>query len=244
MDNKILFEFDNKQAYRLIRVTDTNGVDKTDADELYSSVAGCVACDLRYDLRTSYVGAYRMYLDFVQDESGTWINRTIHTSPVLKVEVTEDGLNVHTCYSVYVFEKATLQETPVCADKNTIELYLSMDEKYHFAKGFYRDEEGKSHELCAHVHTGMLVDTVLIGAQDTAVFGEYVCRYFYRSTIEFYDTLYHQQDYSMPMLIHNTSKERDLVVCFERYDKQWTIAPGESKRIIPFSPMGADVEGE
>ena len=46
------------------------------------------------------------------------------------------------------------------------------------------------------------------------------------------------------MLIHNTSKKRDLIICFEGYDKQWTIAPGEDKLIMPFNPMGADEDGD
>lgn len=234
------YQFDSQQAYRLIAVTDRDGNDKTYSDELYSCVAGCVARDLRYDERTSYGGLYRMYLNFVQDETGTWINRTIHTSPVCEVKETEDGIAIYTNNSVYRFKKAALMNTPVCSEKNVIELYLSIEENYHFAKGFYCDGDGVAHELSTHIHVGMFVDTVLIGTKDVGVGGDYVCRYYYRDTIEFYDTLYHQQDYSTPMLIHNTSNHYDLIVRFEGYDKQWTIAPGESKRIVPFSPVGAD----
>ena len=60
-----------------------------------------------------------------------------------------------------------------------------------------------------------------------------VCRYFPNAKVEFYDTLYGQQDYSTPMLIHNTGK-RDLVVGFQMYPYEWKIEPGTSKHIMPY----------
>ena len=236
----MMFKFNRMQAYRLLCVKDVEGNDISNSDELYSKVIGCVAYNLRYDERFYYDGFYRVILDFVQDKKGVWINRSFCTSPAHKVEVQGDVLVISTRYSKFVFEETVLQETPICAEKNIIELYLSMDERHCFAKGFYWDVDGEKHELGATVHVGMLVDSVLIGIEERALFGEFLCRYFLRSRIEFYDTLYSQQDYSIPMLIHNTSGEKDLVVKFERYDKTWTIAPGGTKCIVPFTPLGAD----
>lgn len=235
------FEFDKQQAYKLVAVTDREGNDKTHSQPLYADAEGFIAVNLRYDEKSNYNGFQRMHLDFVQDEEGRWVNRGIHTSPVYEVKTTDNGIAIHTHNSVYVLEKAELKETPICTDKNTIELYLSMDEHYHFGKGFYWDEAGTPHELEADINVGTFTDTVLIGIPEHSFFGEYACRYYYRrSSIEFYDTLYHQQDYSKPMLIHNTSKDKPLLICFEGYDREWTIAPGESKQIMPFNPIGAD----
>ena len=238
------FEFDKEQAYRLVDVTDKEGNSKIHTSTLYSDVEGCVAIGLRYSRSPSYNGLYRAHLDFVQDENGQWINRGIHTSTVEGVEQTENGIAIQTHNSVYVFEKATLKETPLCEEKNTLELFLSMDETYHFAKGFYWNEEGKCRELVADINVGTFTDTILVGIPDESMWGNYVCRYYYGHTIRFYDTLYNQQDYSTPMLIHNTSRDKDLVVEFEGYDRRWTIAPQEQKKIIPFTPIEADAEQE
>ncbi len=234
------FEFDKQQAYKLIAVTDKEGNDKTHSQPLYADAEGCIAVNLRYDEGSDYNGFQRMHLDFVQDEKGNWINRGIHTSSVYEVKPTEKGIAIHTHNSIYVLENAVLKDTPICTNKNTIELYLSLDDRYHFGKGFYWDENGEPHELVADINVGMFTDTVLIGLPDKRIGGDYICRYYYRSDIKFYDTLYHQQDYSKPMLIHNTSKDKPLQISFEFYDKKWTLAPGESKQIMPFNPMGSD----
>ena len=42
-------------------------------------------------------------------------------------------------------------------------------------------------------------------------------------------SLYGQQDYSTPMLIHNTGK-RDLIVGFQMYPYEWKIEVGTSKQ--------------
>ena len=141
-------------------------------------------------------------------------------------------------------QEAEVKEIEPLEESNLIELYLSMEEDYHFAAGFYYDAEKQTHKLCEFVHLGMIVDSVLIGMYEQTLYGCYACRYFLRDDcIEFYDTIYFQQDYSTPMLIHNTGKS-DLIIRFEAYPKKWTIKPGESKRIMPFSPDGADVEEE
>lgn len=243
MNNGKRFEFDREQAYKLVAVLDKDGNDKTNSKDLYSNAKGCIAVNLRHDEDFIYDGMWRIYLDFVQDEDGSWINRGIHTSPVYEVRTTEAGIEIHTHYSVYVFEKAKLKDTPICSNQNTIELYLSLDEKYNFAKGFYWDNNGESHELEADIHEGTFVDTVLIGYPEENLWGNYVCRYYLNNrNVEFYDTLYHQQEYNTPMLIHNTSKNKKLTICFEGYDKQWTVLPGDSKEIIPFNPINADKE--
>ncbi len=238
MAEKQRFEFDKHQAYKLLAVTDKEGVNKTNSRSLYANAEGLIAINLRYDEESNYDGFQRMFLDFVQDQKGNWVNRSIHTSPVSEVKLTNVGIDIHTHNSVYVMEKTELKDTLICSNKNTIELYLSMDDNYHFGKGFYCDNNGKTYELTPYIHIGTFTDTVLIGIQEAR---KCMCRYYFQSdSIEFYNTIYHQQDYSKSMLIHNTSKNKPLLICFEGYDRQWTIAPGESKRIIPFNPIGAD----
>lgn len=48
-------------------------------------------------------------------------------------------------------------------------------------------------------------------------------------TIEFYNTLYRQQDYSRRILVHKIP----LVIQFEGFRAAWTILTGESKMITP-----------
>jgi len=243
MEKTQKYEFDQQQAYKLIAVLDKEGNDKTNSRSLYSNARGCVAVNLRYDEYSNYNGLQRMHLNFVQNEDGNWVNRGIHTSPVYEVKTTDKGIDIYTHYSVYVLGKAKLKKVPICSNKNTIELFLSLDEKYNFAKGFYWDNDGNSHELEADIHIGMFTDTVLIGLPEDSIWGNFVCRYYLNDcSIKFYDTLYHQQEYKTPMLIHNTSKNRNLKICFEGYDQHWTIFPGESKEIIPFTPIGADIK--
>lgn len=228
------FDFDKSQDYKLIDVTDKNGISKIENDHLYSRVKNCIVTNIFYDSIPSLDGAYRVNLNFIQDEDGNWINRGIHTSPVLKVEPTGKGINIHTQNSIYMFEKATIKETEKRTRKSIIELFLSLDEDYNFAKGFYWDELGKPYELDFNIHIGMFVDTVLIGHPQESAFGEFLCRYFYKPTkIEFYDTLYHQQDYSKPLLIHNTSKNRSLPISFEFCEENWIIPPSQTMKIIP-----------
>lgn len=225
------YEFAPAEVYRLVGVTDREGKDKSRSCELYSGVAGCVATNLRYD------GA-RMRLDFVQDETGLWINRSIHTSTVEDVQATEEGVTIYTRNSVYRFEKAELKARPVCDEANILELYMSSEERFKFAKGFYRDSEGVAKEIFPHIHVGMFMDSVLLREPQT---GAYLARYFDRpGTVELYDTIYHQQPYDIPMLIHNTSRKYPLKIRFERCNREWTIASGGNKRIIPFDPSGAD----
>ena len=230
------YEFDPAQAYRLVGVTDREGKDKSRSCELYSSVAGCIATSLRYDGKEEV--PTRMRLDFVQDEAGMWINRSIHTSAVESIQGTDGGLNIYTRNSVYRFVKAEMKKNPVCGEANILELYMSSEERFDFAKGFYCDSEGVANELFPHIHVGMFTDSVLLREPQT---GAYLARYFDRSgTVEFYDTIYHQQLYDIPMFIHNTSRKYPLKIRFEGFNREWTIAPGGSKRIIPFDPVGAD----
>ena len=226
------FEFDSKKAYRLVCVTDREG--KTKTSELYTSVEGCVAVNLRYDCEGNT--KTRMKIPFVQDETGMWINRCIHTSTIDGIAETESGLNIYTRNSAYQFESAELNEVPVCAETNIIELYLSSEEGFGFAKGFYRDSEGSVKELFPHYHVGMCADSVLLRESES---GEYLARYFNRiGMVEFYDTLYQQQPYDLPMLIHNTSRKYPLKIRFERLSREWIIAPGGENRIVPFEPAG------
>ena len=112
--------------------------------------------------------------------------------------------------------------------KNIIELYLK-DTGSNFGKGFFYDEEGKVHELGRHVAGGMFIDTVLVHLMESP--GEFVCRYYPQyAGIEFYNTIYRQQDYSRDMLIHNVG-EKPLTIRFQRSENVIILAPGESKTI-------------
>ena len=234
------FEFDPEQAYRLVAVTDKNERDKVHSHVFYEDRFNCVAVNFHYDDFPSHGDKYCMNMKFIQTEDGLWCKRGLHTSTVWEVKETENGVKLITSNSIYVFEKAELNEVTYQDEANLIELYMSLEDDDYFGKGFYYDTEKKPHELREHVHVGMFQDSVLIHFIKEENLQGCACRYFPMGNyVEFYDTLYKQQDYSTPMLIHNTGK-KDLPIRFEAYPHVWTIKPGESKRIMPFTPDGAD----
>ena len=240
------YDFDREKAYRLVAILDREGKSKADTKSFYADRMNCVAVNLRYDRSPVHgtTDAFRMKMTFIREADGQPVQRKLHTSVVHFVEETERSLKIHTQNLICVMEEAEVIEIVPLDEANLIEMYLSMEEDNYFAAGYYYDTDRKAHELVEYVHVGMFTDSVLIGTYEEVVYDEYMCRYFLRENyIEFYDTLYGQQDYSTPMLIHNTGKS-DLIIRFEAYPKVWTIKPGESKRIVPFSPEGADGEKE
>lgn len=147
-------------------------------------------------------------------------------------------MKISTMNSVYILERAELAEAEPRDEAELIELYLSC-EGMCFCKGFYYDAEKKRHELECLVHVGMHTDSCLICIADDGL-GSIACRYFPGERgVEFYDTIYNQQDYSTRMLIHN-SDTRPLEIRFERFDAVWTIEPDGEKYIMPYSYEGSD----
>lgn len=236
------YEFNPKQAYRLMAVTDRTGRDKSHTHYFYEAIVNCVAVNFHYDDFPSHEEYYRSRMQFVRNELGQPVYRSLHTSTVWNVEETENGVKLMTSNSIYTFEKAEVREIPKLDESNVIELYMSLEDDYCFGAGFYYDAEKNTYELKEHVHLGMFQDSVLIHIVKDELLMDCVCRYFPMGRyVEFYDTLYKQQDYSTPMLIYNTGN-MDLQIRFQMYEHVWTIKPGESKRIIPGKPDGADPE--
>lgn len=237
MEKKDRYEFNYEKAYQLVAITDNNGNDKVPTRSFYAERLNCIATEFEYDEEVHKDG-YRLYMRFVRNEHGMPINKGLHTSPIHKVEDTPEGLIIYTRNSIYKFKSAEINEVPYKEEASLIELFLSADEAYYFTKGRYYNEDKKPQDLERHVHLGMTQDSVLIAPKENPM--DFVCRFFPNwQDICFYDTIYGQQDYSVPMLIHNTGI-RPFQVRFERYHKVWTIAPNESKRIVPFTPEGAD----
>lgn len=218
----------NHKYYRLIAVTDREGKDKSNSNDLYSERIGCIGRNIHYDFDN------RVFVDFIEDADGKPILRGLHTSVVEDLTETEEKLTITTMNTVYTLEAAELAPAVYLEETNLIELYLS-ERSHHFVKGVYYDEKGTPHNLDVLLHLGMLTDTALVSFEEPDLQGEnFVCRYYVRhgSNIEFYDTLYHQQEYKTPMLIHNVG-DVPLCISFEMFDAQWTIAPRESERITP-----------
>lgn len=238
--DKKKYRFDPEQAYQLVAVTNTDGSEKTERLDFYNQYLGGIITFIQYDQFAYDDGRFRLWLYFKRDARGSHINRNIHTSLVNYVEETESGLKIHTENSIYILEETDLEQETLLDAANLIELYLSLDDNYYFCKGYYYDSEKKAHELYTNIHLGFIVDSCLIGTMEGIQWGTFVCRYLLgEDRIIFYDTLHHQQDYSTPMLIHNTGSG-DMVICFDGYPEKWTIRPGESKRIAPYSPDGSD----
>lgn len=214
-------------TYCLHQVLDHNGAIKNDA--LYLNRVGCLTKNIRKG-HVASDGSYVICMTFSQDEHGMPINRTLRTSPVTKILETDGRLEIHTQNSIYVFREAKMSEPCYLDEANLIELFLS-DEGYQFCAGFYYDEMKNPHKLHEYVHVGMFQDSVLIHFGDNP--GDTACRYFpFGNVIEFYDTLYHQQPYEIPMLIHNQGCE-SLTIRFQGFRQRWSIEPGAQTRIIP-----------
>ena len=129
-------------------------------------------------------------------------------------------------------ERATLVPTKFQNAKELIELYLT-DEGDRFAKGYYYDGDGNAHELIACIHQGMLVDTCLIHCASDDLMLRFVCRYYIApDEVMFYNTLYGQQDYSLPILIHNNSAE-PMTITLEWSPDSWTIPSWGEETITP-----------
>ncbi len=71
-------EFDRLQAYKLVAVLDSDGVDKVHTRNLYKDRINCIAVDFHYDKRPVYDEKYRMNMTFVQTENGLWCKRRLH----------------------------------------------------------------------------------------------------------------------------------------------------------------------
>jgi len=234
-----MYEFDATKAFRLIDVRDHEGKSKADSKELYRERVGCIATGIRKSTYYSHDDVLILRMFFIQDAEGRWINRALRTSPVTEIREQGKTLEIHTENSIYVLEPAEMPEPEYRDEAELIELYLN-DEDTRFCKGFYYDAEKKPHELSCHVHVGTFVDTCLIYLEEDEFMNDTACRYYLRyGSVEFYDTLYHQQDYSRRMLIHNTSKH-PMEIKFEGFNAVWTILPGSEKLITPYCFDGSD----
>ncbi len=244
----VLYNFNPDQPYRLIRVTDKKGADKVLTDSLYRERINCIANQLCFDAFETYGGYRRLRMVFVEDEKGNPIHRNLHTSSVLNVEEKDDEIHVYTRNSIYIFKKAKLTPKKYIQDAcNMIELYMSSAENHFFARGVYYDDDKQIFELKKWVNSGMIQDSVLLDMEDIVedtegdiVVDKTVARYFPTANeIMFYDNLCDRRDNAIPLLIHNTGSE-NIVVKFQFYHNQWTIIPGQTAWVIPYSPDGAD----
>ena len=235
MEKNERLKFERNKAYRLVRVDDKAGRDKIDSQNLYKERIGCVAVDFQYyDYSTQGEENYKLRMKFIQTSEGLPCNRPLITSQIEKMVETENGVNVITQNSIYIFERVKLAEISMRDASDLIELYMSIEDDYLFGRGFYYDNVGTQHELEAAIHVGMFQDSVLICFKSTDPLSGCVGRYFPCDTgIEFYNTIFCQHEYSTTMLIHNTGK-KDLTVHFPMHETPWTIKPGESQQIVPY----------
>ena len=233
--------WERNAAYRLLDVQDHQGHSRVESRKLYRDRVGCLATDLHWDGET-------LRMTFVRDPAGNLIKRHLHTSPVVCAEERNGQLVIRTLNSVYLLEPTGEQlpaEEPLCfpaealdgtGEGELIELYL-MEENDHFCKGTYWDARGAAHPLAVTRHVGMAVDSCLLyDAQDGP--GRFYGRYYLQSPgeVEFYDTLYGQQDYSVPFFIHNCGTI-PLIISLEGYGQAGTVAPGQAA-LFRLDPSG------
>lgn len=237
------YNFDVESAYRLVDVQDHSGASKVESRDLYKERVGCIAKKIRTQTLNIEEKPYQIIrMEFVMDSSGRWIYKRLRTSPVLDVYKKNGRVEIKTINSIYVLEPAELPTQEYQDAVDLIELYLS-DEGNRFVKGFYYDADKAPHELEAFVHEGLIVDSCLVHFADDFITG-IVCRYFIQpETIEFYDTLYHQQEYNTPILIHNCS-DKPMKVEFPFSIDVWTIEPWSDMRIEPPTMHRKEAEAE
>ena len=213
------------KSFRLLQVLNHSLLPKT--GRFYSQRIGCITTNIHKG-HVAIDGSYAIHMTFVQDNNGQVIKRSLRTSNVKKVVENGCNLEIHTENSIYIFEETQYTPSKHLCVTNLIELFFN-DEDYQFDGGIYYDDNATPHELSEYVHAGMFQDSVLVCFADDYFIT--VCRYFpLGSAIEFYDTLYHQQSYITPMLIHNRGQSL-LTIRFQGHRSAWEIPPGECVRI-------------
>ena len=226
-------ELDRTLFYRLTNVQDHEGNSKVKTREMYMSRIHCIATNTQTEVRGIHTV---VHMDFVYDKNNVPINRHLRTSPITELTVNQDHLTIRTWNSLYILQRVEPPEVTYQDAADLIELYLT-DEGYNFAAGYYYDREKNPHKLDCSIHAGMVTDSCLIRFEDGIV-----CRYFPSIFgVMFYNTIYKQQDYSRPILIHNVGRDA-LRIQFEGFPAAWTILPGQEKTIYPYCREGADEE--
>lgn len=217
-------------TYKLIDVLDYNLVSKVEDEPMYKGIVNYTTKCIRE--RNFGNDKFAVRIEFAFNTRGEWTNKNIRTSMVSQIVEKDNLFKIYTANSIYVFEPAE-KPVPVYQDAaELIELYIN-DEMNCFCKGFYYDENKQPEELFSMTHLGMVVDSCLICTKEGVFFSSPICRYFIRNNgVEFYDTLYNQQDYSTKMLIHNTA-DVAMTISFEFSDVIYEIAPGESVEFYP-----------
>ena len=226
-----MFEFAERKYYRLADVRDLFGRSKAHMSDLYRTRVGCITPYIRLRPYSADVEGLCLYACFVQDAEGNFVNRHLRTSLVSEiVEADDGGVEVITANSIYVFEPATPLEPEFREAKNILELWLGKGD-HRFGKGVHYDTDGNPHVLQLSIHLGTIRDSFLICHEDNP--GIIVARYFsgYQG-VEFYDTIYGQQDYTAPMLIHNTA-DYELSIRFQFAKVEHRIEPGGEHLIHP-----------
>jgi len=235
-----MYEFNQDQSFRLLDVLDHEGNSKRDTHEMYQRIIGSIAKNIRREPYSWFSDPDKKVarMQFVQSNDGKWMNYNITTSPVLDIQDEDNRIQLYTENSLYIFEPAEIVPPEYLDEAEVIELYLTNDSHYKFCTGFYYDGDKKPSELVCHVHAGTLQDSCLITLKESP--GVITCRYFpFRYSLEFYNTIYRQQDYSRRLFIHNVGKDT-LTVSFERFKAEWRIAPGDKRWITPYDKTGAD----
>lgn len=223
------------KTYKLANILDHNGRSKMDGGrddrERYQRWAGCYTNNIRIVTREYLGETYKcLSVNFVSDADGNYTNRHLRTSPILKIEEGIGRVIVHTGNSVYVFVEWRLPEPPIRNASNLIELWLGTGD-HRFDKGVHYDAAGLPHILQLSIHLGTMRESFLICHMDNP--GNIVARYFSGfQGIEFYDTIYGQQDYSTPIWVHNTA-DYELSIRFQFAKVEHRIAPGEELLIHP-----------
>ncbi len=216
-------------VYRLVKITDCNGLDKSNTNSLYQERIQCVG-----RIRRCEVGK-RMSIHFIEDQDANPICLYLNSSEVLIKEELEDSLVVTTKNTVYTFVKTERTLPPLLnMQGNVIELYYT-EEGNTMAAGFFYVED-MIIELEASEHIGMFVDSLIIQVnREVEGIVPYwdICRYYLApNSMRFYKTIYQRDSLieDCTIVIHNTTEE-NVAVSFEFGERAWYISPKETLAI-------------
>ena len=221
-------QLDYDKYYKIIDIQTPEGISKVHTKLTYLLFINNTITRLRPSFLKDSSFCVRM--NSVLNADGRWANYKLCTSLVSYIKEDDETLYIHTKNSIYVLKPAEKPTYTFLDKSDFIELYIN-NYGDHFCKGYYYDNNKTPYELDCYVNVGMFQDSCLIKIADDPFMENIVCRYFpKRNGIQFYDTLYHQQDYSTPILIHNTADE-PIDISFEWSDEMIVIPEGESELI-------------
>ena len=210
------------KMYRLIDVTDRKGKSKIDENSIYQHWIGCVA---KYIRKQKYYGTRHecVHMELFLDSAGSYLHRTLRTSPVAEIRELGHEIQIRTTDTVYVLEDVIGSET----EQNSCLIELWLDNSHtNFCKGYFYSPTGNRQGIYPCVHLGINEYSVLLNLNDDS-FPD-ICRYDPSfSGIKFLNTPCQKLKHNTQILLHNVG-EHMLHVTYKGNPTVYKIMSGGS----------------